>query len=67
MEAYCEKYRQRLSGDELKCKHPSEYCKFRSSCIAHFVGKDTADSEDEKESADVVEEPAAGTGKKKEH
>ena len=40
MQLYCEKYRESLVGTRVVCRHPKEYCKFRSACLAHFMGKE---------------------------
>ena len=46
MDLFCEKYNEKVSGENARCSHPKEYCKFRTSCIIHFTGgeKDTSDS-----------------------
>jgi len=51
MQFYCEKYREALVGSRLACRHPKEYCKFRSACLAHFMGKEE-ESEQQKERPD---------------
>ena len=38
MEVECIKYRERMSSEQAECRHPDDYCKFRSSCIIHFLG-----------------------------
>lgn len=40
MEIECVKYRERMSSEQAVCRHPSDYCKFRSSCIIHFLGSE---------------------------
>jgi hypothetical protein len=35
MELICEKYKKKLI--KPGCPHPREYCKFRSSCMVHFL------------------------------
>ncbi|MCX7873798.1 MAG: hypothetical protein N2327_05150 [Caldimicrobium sp.] len=35
---YCEKYREWVVI-EIGCKHPKEYCQFRSQCLLHFKSK----------------------------
>lgn len=36
MEFVCEKYKERMAAAGAVCRHPQEYCKFRTSCIIHF-------------------------------
>jgi phosphoribosyl-AMP cyclohydrolase len=38
MELVCEKYKEKMTADTARCRHPKEYCKFRTSCIIHFMG-----------------------------
>ncbi|NOX79906.1 MAG: RNA polymerase II-associated protein [Deltaproteobacteria bacterium] len=50
MELECAKYKEKMSSEEAYCHHPGDYCKFRTSCIIHFMGsengkKDVAKSE----------------------
>ena len=39
MELVCEKYQQKILDDAVYCHHPKDYCKFRSSCMIHFLSK----------------------------
>ncbi len=37
---YCQKYNKKIPLDEnTECVHPHEYCRFRSSCLIHELGK----------------------------
>ncbi len=40
MQLICEKYKEKMAADEARCRHPQEYCKFRSSCMIHFLGRE---------------------------
>lgn len=40
MEIECIKYREWMSSEQAVCRHPGDYCKFRSSCIIHFLGSE---------------------------
>ena len=40
MELVCEKYNEKMTAEEAECRHPNEYCKFRSACIISFMEKD---------------------------
>lgn len=43
MELICEKYKERMPEGNIRCRHPKEYCKYRTSCLVHFMaGEDTA-------------------------
>ena len=45
MELVCEKYKEKMTADTARCRHPKEYCKFRTACIIHFMGgKEREDS-----------------------
>jgi phosphoribosyl-AMP cyclohydrolase len=47
MDFFCEKYKEKVSGERIRCNHPKEYCKFRTACIIHFMGGEQADNEPE--------------------
>lgn len=40
MELICEKYKKKVSSGDAKCSHEGEYCKFRTSCMIHFLEKE---------------------------
>lgn len=40
MEVECVKYGERMPSEQAVCRHPGEYCKFRTSCIIHFLGSE---------------------------
>lgn len=40
MKVICEKYKEEMDSGQAVCKHPTEYCKFRSSCLIHFIEKE---------------------------
>jgi hypothetical protein len=40
MELICAKYGDKMSSKEAKCQHPEDYCKFRSSCMIYFIGRE---------------------------
>jgi len=42
MELICEKYGQKMDSESARCHHPDEYCKFRSACIIHYIGREQA-------------------------
>lgn len=37
MELECIKYKEKMNVDEAYCRHPDDYCKYRTSCIIHFM------------------------------
>lgn len=45
MELTCEKYTEKTASDKAICRHPTEYCKFRSFCLIHFAAKENAKEE----------------------
>ena len=40
MELECIKYNEKMDSGGAYCRHPDDYCKYRTSCIIHFMGKD---------------------------
>jgi len=47
MELFCEKYKQKMDSEGAVCRHPTEYCKFRASCMIHFLTKETVGKREE--------------------
>ncbi len=45
MDLFCEKYKENVSGDNPRCSHPKEYCKFRTACVIHFMGGEKKSSD----------------------
>lgn len=37
---FCQKYQERIPLDPPLCRHPKDYCAFRSSCPVHFLEKE---------------------------
>ena len=48
MELFCEKHNETMNSENAKCRHPAEYCKFRTACIIHFMGGENGDQESSK-------------------
>lgn len=40
MKLVCQKYQQEMQDDGAYCRHPQDYCKFRSGCLIQFVSKE---------------------------
>jgi phosphoribosyl-AMP cyclohydrolase len=40
MDLPCEKYKKTMAAKGARCQHPTEYCKFRNSCMIHFLSKE---------------------------
>lgn len=38
MKLICEKHKEEMESEGAICRHPGEYCKFRTSCIINFMG-----------------------------
>ena len=36
MELICEKHNETMEAEKALCRHPADFCKFRTSCIIHF-------------------------------
>ena len=49
MDLICEKYNEKVAEDNARCRHPKEYCKYRTACIIHFLSG-VGDSNDATES-----------------
>ncbi len=52
MELVCEKYQEKIDSEKAGCQRPTEYCKFRSACLLHFLGREKA-GEKKKEPEDT--------------
>lgn len=37
MEVECVKYKEKMNSEEAECRHPGDYCKYRTSCIIQFI------------------------------
>ena len=44
MDLFCEKHKEKVGGENVRCNHPKEYCKFRTACIIHFMGGENGNS-----------------------
>jgi len=40
MELECEKYKEKVDSENAVCRHPDDYCQFRSGCIIRFMEKE---------------------------
>ena len=44
MDTYCRKYGEQVPEEtpdkRVECRHPGDYCKFRTSCIVFFLSRD---------------------------
>ena len=38
MELECFKYNEKMSAEDAFCRHPGDYCKYRTSCMIQFMG-----------------------------
>ena len=43
MELFCEKYKEKMTAAAARCRHPREYCKFRTACLINFMAKEAAE------------------------
>jgi hypothetical protein len=61
MDLVCEKYKKNLAAEGARCQHATEYCKFRTSCMIHFLGRESELAQGkEKDVADHESTPAQG-------
>jgi phosphoribosyl-AMP cyclohydrolase len=42
MDLFCEKYKETITVVKAYCRHPKEYCKYRTACIIHFMGDENS-------------------------
>jgi len=40
MELNCIKYNEIMAPENAVCRHPGDYCKYRTSCVIHFLGRE---------------------------
>lgn len=40
MELECEKYHEKMDSEQAVCRHPNDYCQYRTSCMIYFIEKD---------------------------
>jgi len=40
MELECEKYKEKVDSENAVCRHPDDYCQFRSGCIIRFMERE---------------------------
>lgn len=52
MELECFKYKEKMSPEEAECKHPGDYCKYRTSCMIQFMSSENKASKKQDESQD---------------
>jgi|MTBAKSStandDraft_1061840.scaffolds.fasta_scaffold02408_13 hypothetical protein len=44
MELECFKYKERMSPETAVCRHPGDYCKYRTSCIIYYLERERGKS-----------------------
>lgn len=49
VELFCEKHQKMIKADKPRCAHGREYCRFRSSCIIHFMEQEEKREQRKKE------------------
>ena len=40
MELVCVKYNEKMQAEDALCRHPADYCKYRTSCMIQFVSSE---------------------------
>ena len=56
MELVCIKFNEKMDSENAVCTHTSDYCKYRTSCIIHFMEMERK-SDAKREAAKNVEKP----------
>ena len=51
MELECFKYKEKMKADEAVCRHPGDYCKYRTSCMIQFLSSENKQKKENKERA----------------
>jgi hypothetical protein len=49
LQLVCEKHKDKVDPDDPVCRHPYDYCQFRTSCIIHFMEKENQREQARKE------------------
>ncbi|OIP50860.1 MAG: RNA polymerase II-associated protein [Deltaproteobacteria bacterium CG23_combo_of_CG06-09_8_20_14_all_60_8] len=63
MDLVCEKYKKTVAAAGARCQHATEYCKFRTSCLIHFLSREAdlaAGGGSAKDDADGGQSPSEG-------
>jgi hypothetical protein len=40
MELECAKYHETIDSEQAACRHPDDYCRYRTLCMIHFLEKE---------------------------
>ncbi len=40
MEVECSKYHETMEAEQASCRHPGDYCRYRTSCMIVFLEKE---------------------------
>ncbi len=40
MQLICEKYKEIMESEDAECRHPSDYCQTRTSCMISYMEKE---------------------------
>ena len=49
MELECFKYKEKMKLDEAFCKHPGDYCKYRTSCMIQYLTSENKPKQEQPE------------------
>ena len=49
MELFCEKYKEKVDSENVRCHHPEDYCQHRQSCLIHFMEQENRRESERKE------------------
>jgi len=49
VELECTKYKEKMASEEAACRHPGDYCQFRSSCMIQFLEKENRSNREGKD------------------
>ncbi|MCI5123891.1 MAG: RNA polymerase II-associated protein [Candidatus Electrothrix sp. AR5] len=40
MELECAKYGEKMDAEQAACRHPGDYCQYRTSCMIQFIERE---------------------------
>ena len=52
MELECFKYKEKMNADKAYCKHPGDYCKYRTSCMIQFLSGENKPKQEKMDNSD---------------
>ena len=54
MELECYKYKEKMKAEGAVCRHPGDYCKYRTSCVIQFMSSENKCKEESQGNTDTI-------------